>query len=395
MHRSGTSALTGLLRQMGLWAGETGDFPPPDEHNRAGYWEHLDVWAVDEALLQALGASWSEVADLDLSRLDEPLRAAFVERARDVLRDLDRHGSWVVKDPRLCLLLPFWRDLLERPFCLLIHREPLAVARSLAARDGLPIPHGLALWETYTRQALAASRGLPRALVSHRELMADPVATLHRLHGELVRQRPELAHLRVPEPAALRAALDPALVHQAHEPELERLYLTPPQSELLAALADGSALDLDPVPPLSPGARDLLAAYRNPESLRALARDLQHRLAAQTETAENLQRRLTAQTETGESLQRDLAARTESAESLQRRLAARTETAESLRQALDELDTLFSALLESRSWKIGRAITAARRFLGQSQISASERRDRLMAAVRRRTRPPGQSDPGG
>ncbi len=398
MHRSGTSALTGLLRRMGLWAGAAGDFPPADEHNRAGYWEHLDVWAVDEALLKALGASWCEVADFDLSRLDEPRRAAFAERARDVLGDLDRHGSWVVKDPRLCLLLPFWRGLLERPFCLLIHREPLAVARSLAARDGLTIPYGIALWETYNRQALAASRGLPRALVSHRELMADPIATLRRLHGEMVGQRPELAYLRVPEPEEIRAVLDPALVHHPQEPEAERLYLTPPQRDLLAALADGSALDLDPVPPLSPGARDLLATDQSSEGLPALARNLQRRLAAQTETAESLERRLAAQAETAESLQRALdeqtgaaedlqrrlAARTESAENLHRRLTAQTETAERLQQALDALDALVSALLASRSWKIGRAMTAVRRLFGSSQISASERRDRLLAEVRRR-----------
>ncbi len=56
MHRSGTSALTGLLPLLGLWAGEEDDFPPADEHNQAGYWEHRGVWSVDEAILQTLGA---------------------------------------------------------------------------------------------------------------------------------------------------------------------------------------------------------------------------------------------------------------------------------------------------------------------------------------------------
>src|SRR5947208_4315093 len=99
MHRSGTSALTGLLRLLGLWAGEEDDFPPPDDHNQAGYWEHQGVWSVDEAILRRLGASWSRVADLDLSRLGKGSRARFEERAREIVRDLDRHGPWVVKDP--------------------------------------------------------------------------------------------------------------------------------------------------------------------------------------------------------------------------------------------------------------------------------------------------------
>ncbi len=329
MHRSGTSTLTGLLRLLGLWAGKEDDFPPADDHNQAGYWEHRGVWSVNESILAALGVSWSEVADLGLSRLDGESRARLRERAREVVQDLDLHGPWVVKDPRLCLLFPFWREILEHPFCVLIYREPLPVARSLAARDGFPISYGIALWELYTREALASTRGLPRVLISHRELMADPAATLQRLHHHLMQlDGPGLGSLRLPTAEEIRAVVDPALVHHPHEPESERLYLTPPQLDLLDALEQGTALDLDPVPPLSAGARDLLATHH---SLQATTRDLRRALSW-----------------------------------------------------LGELDALFSAVLESRSWKIGRAVTSALgRLLGRSEISAPERRDRLMAEVRR------------
>jgi O-antigen biosynthesis protein len=333
MHRSGTSALTGLLRLLGLWAGEEDDFPPPDGHNQAGYWEHRGVWSVDEAILRRLGASWSRIADLDLSRLGPESRARFVERAREIVEDLDRHGPWVVKDPRLCLLFPVWREILAHPFCVLIYREPLPVARSLAARDGFPIPYGIALWEEHMRQALASTRGLPRVLISHRELMTDPAAVLRDLHrrlGEL--GDPQLARLRFPTDEEIRAVVDPALVHHPHEPEIERLYLTPPQLGLLEALADGTALDLDPAPPLSPGARDLLAGHHSlPAGPASGTDDLHHALSW-----------------------------------------------------LDQLDALFSAVLESRSWRIGRAVTSAiGRLLGRSETSAPEKRDRLMAEVRR------------
>lgn len=355
MHRSGTSALTNLLRLSGLWAGEEDDFPPGDVHNQKGYWEHRGVWSVDEAILQTLGASWSEIADLDLSRLGEGVRARFKERAREIVRDLDRHGSWVVKDPRLCLLFPFWREFLERPLCVLIYREPLPVARSLAARDGLPIPYGIALWEKYTLEALASTRGLPRVLVSHREMMADPAATLSRLHREMARHRPELASIKAPTAEEIRAILDPALVHHSRDPYIERPYLTFPQLELLDALANGTALDLDPIPPLSAGARDLLAAYQRSEA-----------------TTRGLRDQLTVQTNAVASLNAPVVSVAESAADFQRTLSW-----------LDELDAIFSATLDSRSWKIGRAITtAAGRLLGRSRITAAERRDRLMAEVR-------------
>src|SRR3954451_11279890 len=304
MHRSGTSALTGLLRLLGLWAGEEDDFPPADDHNQAGYWEHLDVWSIDEAILRKLGASWSRIADLDLSRLGKGSRARFGEGIREIVEDLDRHGPWVIKDPRLCLLFPVWREILENPFCVLIYREPLPVARSLAARDGLPIPYGIALWEEYTRQALASTRGLPRVLISHRELMADPAAVLRGLHRHLAQLGgPELARLRFPTDEEIRAVVAPALVHHPWEPEAERLYLTPPQLDLLETLENGTALDLDPVPPLSPGARALLARHRSLPAGPTSGMDELHRAHAW----------------------------------------------------LDELDALFSAVLESRSWRIGRA----------------------------------------
>lgn len=342
MHRSGTSALTGLLRLMGLWAGEADDFPPADAHNQTGYWEHRGVWSVDEGILHALGTSWCNVANLDLSRLREGLRARFGERAREVVRNLERHGPWVIKDPRLCLLFPIWREILERPFCVLIYREPLPVARSLAARDGIPVPYGIALWEKYIREALASSQGLPRVLISYRELMADPVATVRRLHGHLVQHGPELARLHCPTDEEIRSFLDPALVHHPQEPRVERSYLTAPQLDLLDALANSTALDLDPVPPLSSGAQDLLATY---PGLLATTLNLRDQLAVQTQT---------------------------SATDLHRALSW-----------LDELDVLFSAMVASRSWKIGRAITAMGRLLRRSRTSAPERRDRLMAEVRR------------
>jgi hypothetical protein len=342
MHRSGTSALTGLLRLLGLWAGEEKDFPPADDHNRAGYWEHRGVWSVNEAILQALGASWSEIAGLDLSRLDGEPRARLREQARTIVGELDQHGPWVIKDPRLCLLFPLWREVLEHPFCVLIYRDPLPVARSLAARDGFSISYGIALWEVYVRASLAATRGLPRVLVAHRELMTDPAAVLRRLHQSLTSlDGPGLAHLRLPATEEIRALVDPGLVHHPREPDSERSYLNPPQLDLLEALGDGTALDLEPVPPVSAGARDLLAT----PSPAAMTR-LRDQLAAQTHAS-------TAE--------------------LHRTLSW-----------LDELDAILSATLGSRSWRIGSALTSATRsFRGRSGISAAERRDQLMAEVRR------------
>jgi hypothetical protein len=232
MHRSGTSLLAGLLALAGLRAGVADDFPPPDAHNRRGYWELLDVWAIDEVLFRLVGAAWDDPGACDLDRLRAADRARLAARAAALVGHLDRHGPWVVKDPRLSLLLPFWRSFLTHPVAVLVYREPLAVARSLAARDGFTLARGVALWERYNRAALTASEGLPRLVVAQRDLIADPGGTMVRLVAGLAAAG--VRGLAVPDATVLAAHVEPALVH--HGGAAADAALTPAQAALLAAL---------------------------------------------------------------------------------------------------------------------------------------------------------------
>jgi hypothetical protein len=323
MHRSGTSAVTRVLNMMGLWVGPPDAFPPADEGNPTGYWEYREVWALNEAVLGALGATWCTVDRLDLERLGPLARAHFEQRARHAVDTLSRGGSWVIKDPRLCVLFPLWRAVLDRPLCVLIHRDPLAVALSLYERDGLPLLQGVALWELYNRRALAASQGLPRLLVSYRELVRDPVGTARHLHRDLIRSGgPGAAGLALPSASDLHAFVTPSLDRHPENPALAEGCLNQRQLDLWRSLVDGSALDLDPVPSLSAGAQEILASA----SALSLANG-----------------------------------------------------------RIEELDNLLSAVFASRSWKLGAALTGfARRLLGRpAALTAAERRDRLMEEVRR------------
>ncbi|HEX3525826.1 MAG TPA: sulfotransferase [Thermoanaerobaculia bacterium] len=333
MHRSGTSAVTRVLNLMGCWAGPEGAFAPADEANPTGYWEHGEVWTLDEAVLQALGSTWCQTNGFDLARLDAESRAGFAERVRGFAAEMDRSGPWVIKDPRLCLLFPLWRPALERPVCVLVHRDPLPVARSLESRDGLPILHGIALWELYNREALAATRGLPRLLVSYRDLLEAPMATVRRLYAQMLSFAGGRLHL--PDERELSAFVQPPLDHHPPDPDLERGYLNLSQSELLRAFATGTALDLDPVPPLSAGARDLLAS-----AILAESAALRSRLGADLHRADGW---------------------------------------------ITEMDGLIDAIFASRSWKIGDALARGfRKLLARKpETTAAERRRRLMDEVRR------------
>jgi len=250
MHRSGTSLVAQLLAAMGAYPGETSDLTPPDVFNPRGYWELSDALTLDEDILAAMNANWREPAEADLARLDEETRRTFVDRARDIARRLDAHGTWIVKEPRMTLVFPLWREAFDRPLCVLVWREPAAVAKSLMHRDGLPFVTGLALWEEYTRAMLAYTIGLPRVLVSYQDLLRDPVGCSAELANA--------AGLKLPPEEELRALIDASMDHNDGDDEG---LLNRHQIELRDALRDRSAMAWSSVPPIHPETRSLLASF--------------------------------------------------------------------------------------------------------------------------------------
>lgn len=245
VHRSGTSVLTETAARLGLHAGGADDLDAGDRWNEQGYWEHRGVRGINEELLELSSADWRAVPAFDPGALPREARLRLEGRARELVARLDEHGPWIVKDPRLCVLLPFWLPLLTRPAFLISLRNPLAVARSLRARDGFPLPLGLALWETQLLAALASTRDLPRIAFWYENLVASPRGEASRLARWLRSLGALDPRAPVPSPAA-----DPRLRHHDADSAEERQLLPDSARRLLSALRKGTALrdDFDPTP---------------------------------------------------------------------------------------------------------------------------------------------------
>lgn len=174
MHRSGTSALTGLLHHLGVALGPR--LMPATKDNPQGYWEHLDIVGLHDALLHVLGRRWDDIRPLPPGWESTPVARDVAQRLKAILlRDFSGAALWGLKDPRLCRLMPLWRPLLEemavRPRFVLMLRSPREVAASLAARDGLSAAHSRLLWLRHLLEAEAATRLLPRSFVRYDELI--------------------------------------------------------------------------------------------------------------------------------------------------------------------------------------------------------------------------------
>lgn len=146
------------------------------------HWESLSLALYDEDLLVRLDGSWDAPPELQAGWQHRPeLKSAPDPRAA-VGSAYPEQGPSLWKDPRLCLLLPFWREVLEPPLAaVFVWRSPIAVARSLLQRDRLPLPDGLALWERYNRAGLEGLDGVDTYVVSYESIVEAPETRLGEL----------------------------------------------------------------------------------------------------------------------------------------------------------------------------------------------------------------------
>lgn len=210
MHRSGTSVATHAIQLLGVSLGDEGLLLPPGHDNPRGYYENQLAKELDDELLAHLGGSWDRPPVLDPGWEHdtslEPLRG----RAREVLatsfRDIPEHVLVGWKDPRLSLLLPFWRTVIDVRTSIVVVRDPTEVAASLAERNGFPPWHSALLWLRYLLAATTADPGY--LLVTLPELFEQPRSSLGRIAVHLGLSPPDDGVI-----ATFTASLDPTLRH--------------------------------------------------------------------------------------------------------------------------------------------------------------------------------------
>ena len=261
MHRSGTSAVAGIMCALGCWVGDADDLMEAGAGNRTGYFERKRTADVLDTLLEVLGGSWwqpplDKLTPLDLVDIRPRLRQVIDE----VFLSAPDGKVALVKDPRLCL---FGAELasLRRPGGQIVVcvRNPVAVARSLLESHNLPLRTGLALWEAYNATLCTGLTGVPVHVVNT-SLDALDVAAMERFISAL--QLPGADRERVA--AAVAHHLHPEHVRQWVTSQDEVEWLTNAQVALWQALAEAARSAqpscLDPVA-ISASARDALRQH--------------------------------------------------------------------------------------------------------------------------------------
>jgi hypothetical protein len=174
MHRSGTSAVTRALNLLGLTTCPPADLIGAHPTNPTGHWESRTLVECNDAVLKAAGArSWCPPPP-GPAWISTPPVQDLIPLCRAAFGAVHPSPPWVWKDPRTCLTADLWLPLLPAPPAIvLVAREPMQIARSLNARDNIPLPLGLALWERYLREAMRSAVGLPVWVTWYDQLLDD------------------------------------------------------------------------------------------------------------------------------------------------------------------------------------------------------------------------------
>jgi hypothetical protein len=188
MHRSGTSSAAGALVRLGAAAPQ--HLIAPNPGNERGFWESRVIVDLNDAVLAAGGSDWRDwrkfnfeaIGGVEADALRARARASLAEEFGDV-------GLAVMKDPRMCRTMPFWRPVFEEAnlsVCAVLPiRSPLEVAWSLNCRDGLRLAYGCLLWLRHVLDAEAETRRVARAVMDWPQFLGDRRKALAQVGEQL------------------------------------------------------------------------------------------------------------------------------------------------------------------------------------------------------------------
>jgi hypothetical protein len=184
MHRSGTSLAAEIAYRWGAYI-DTSLLIETNDGNPRGYWEHRHLVELNDKLLAMVHSSWkvppTEEGRKHLTRLAKD--GSFRDRALSLLETLNPNQTvWLWKDPRLCILLPFWKEIWGSVVYLVPIRDPMAISSSLCARGDFSVPSALLLWQKYMSTVISDDDVLSKAFFfSYEELLRDSSKVCDRI----------------------------------------------------------------------------------------------------------------------------------------------------------------------------------------------------------------------
>lgn len=154
----------------------------PDRNNVEGYYESKEVVGINDRILSRFGGPWPNFYSMDTGWENDRALDYLVSRCEEFVGRMQVHESWCLKDPRLSLTLPLWKRIIPADRCIIFCvRNPLSVARSLAAAAGTSIATGSKLWFSTTLWAIKNVTSEDVMVTHYEDFVKDPVNETDRI----------------------------------------------------------------------------------------------------------------------------------------------------------------------------------------------------------------------
>jgi O-antigen biosynthesis protein len=215
MHRSGTSVLARIINLHGAAIGSR--LLEATSDNAGGYWENWHVVMFHERVLRELGIAWDSACAIPASWAATEQFSNYVDELCELITsEFGGQQLWMVKDPRLCRLLPLWIAALDKlgiePNFVFETRHPEEVVGSLIKRDSLGAGIASMLWLDYLREAVVATHGHKRTMLIYDDVLSDWQACLQRVSSALDIDWPVPSEQCAED---VRAFVDPSMQHHS------------------------------------------------------------------------------------------------------------------------------------------------------------------------------------
>jgi O-antigen biosynthesis protein len=145
MHRSGTSMIARFLHNSGINMGETLLGPHPS--NPYGHFEDINFLNFHREVLRRENKGEDQWVFKSPIIYDDDVKNAF----EIISPNRERGEIWGWKEPRTCLFLNFWGELIPEGRFLFVFRDPFYVLDSLGRRHQTP----LSAWTLNSRYLMA------------------------------------------------------------------------------------------------------------------------------------------------------------------------------------------------------------------------------------------------
>lgn len=162
----------------------------PKVDNPKGFYEHLDLLEIDEAILRRLNSSYDDEKPFPKDWWKEARFESYKQGIQEIIRrDFGNSPLFGFKDPRISVLLPLYIDALAelglRPKFVVATRSPGEIAESLRVRNDFSYAKSLALYQKHLKSIDTFTVGFETSRIAMVDFLNNPRVCLEKIRDDL------------------------------------------------------------------------------------------------------------------------------------------------------------------------------------------------------------------